>query len=156
MPAPGRSSVNIPSFFRLFFTWLDPIICIWGAYMDFFDPTLVLSSHIPHPTADLGHAMILKQRGGGMLNFGFISAVLLRYTNDIKIWRIVQVSLLIVDFACFWAIWDVLGVQQRLSPSSWRAEDWGSIVITGTATLTRVLFLLGVGVKSKVNTHKKT
>ncbi|KAF2657318.1 hypothetical protein K491DRAFT_329589 [Lophiostoma macrostomum CBS 122681] len=156
MPAPGHSSVNISFFYRLFFTWIDPIICVWGAYMDFFDPTLVLSSHIPQPTADIGHAMILKQRGGGMLNFGFISAVLLRYTNDLKIWRIVQIADFVVDLAYFWAAWDVLSAQQRLDPSTWRAEDWGSIAITGTATMTRIFFLLGIGVEPKRNAYKKT
>ncbi|KAF2262503.1 hypothetical protein CC78DRAFT_315136 [Lojkania enalia] len=136
-----------PLFYRLFFTYLDPLICIWGAYMDFFDPTLVLSSHFPEPTADMGHAMILRQRGGGMLNFGFVSAVLLRYTADIHIWRIVQFADLLVDITYFWAVWGVLDAQGRLDPGTWRAEDWGSIGITGTAFTVRALFLAGAGVK---------
>lgn len=149
-----QSTKNFPFFYRLFFTYLDPLICVWGAYMDFFDPTLVLSSHIPNPTADIGHSMILRQRGGGMLNFGFISAVLLRYTNDIQVWRIVQIADLLVDIAYFWAVWGVLGAQERLAPGTWRAEDWGSLAITGTATLTRTFFLLGFGLKSD-GTKKK-
>lgn len=82
-----------------------------------------------------------------MLNFGFISAVLLRYTDDIKIWRIVQIADLIVDVAYFWAVWGVLDAQKRLDPTTWRAEDWGSVAITGTATVVRLLFLLGIGFK---------
>lgn len=135
----------IPLTYRIFFQWLDPIICVWGAYMDFFDPRLVLSSHIPNPTPDIGHAMILKQRGGGMLNFGFVSAVLLRYTYDLNVWNIVQIANFIVDVAYFWAVYEVLNVQGRLSVSSWRAEDWGAVVITGTAGVMRLAFLARLG-----------
>ncbi|KAF2832210.1 hypothetical protein CC86DRAFT_451805 [Ophiobolus disseminans] len=145
MPPPTPTASAIPLFFRLFFTYVDPLICLWGAYMDFFLPRLVLSSHIPLPTPDIGHSMILKQRGGGMLNFGIISAVLLRYTYDVKIWNIVQVANLIVDLAYFWAVYEALSVQGRLDVGTWRKEDWGSVVITGTAGIVRMVFLAGVG-----------
>ncbi|KAF2034655.1 hypothetical protein EK21DRAFT_55986 [Setomelanomma holmii] len=155
MPSQHSTS-QIPLFYRLFFTYLDPLICIWGAYMDFFDPRLVLSSHIPSPTPDIGHAMILKQRGGGMLNFGFISAVLLRYTTDLQVWRIVQISDLIVDVAYFWAVYEVLSVQGRLGVEKWKAEDWGAVGITGTAGVVRLAFLAGVGFgKGTKSTLKK-
>jgi hypothetical protein len=145
MPQTQPSSRAIPSFYRIFFTFIDPIICIWGAYMDFFDPRMVLSSHILDDTPDVGHIMILKQRGGGMLNFGFISAVLLRYTTDIKIWHIVEIANLIVDFAYFPAVFGALRAQGRLDPEVWRAEDWGSLIITWTATVVRLAFLARVG-----------
>lgn len=108
-------------------------------------PTTVLSSHIPSPTPDIGHAMILKQRGGGMLNFGIISAVLLRYTPDMNVWRIVQLSCFVVDLAYYWAVWEVLAKQGRLNVGTWRAEDWGSIGITVFAGLVRLAFLARVG-----------
>ncbi|CAO2648990.1 Nn.00g099390.m01.CDS01 [Neocucurbitaria sp. VM-36] len=155
MAPPQLSASSIPLFYRIFFTWVDPIICVWGAYMDFFDPTLVLSSHIPHPTPDIGHAMILKQRGGGMLNFGFVSAVLLRYTYDLKVWSIVQIADFIVDVAYFWAVYAVLSEQGRLDVSTWRAEDWGSVAITGTAGLVRLGFLAGVGFKKGTRNVRK-
>jgi hypothetical protein len=153
--SPQHAVSNIPLFYHIFFTWLDPIICVWGAYMDFFDPRLVLSSHIPSPTPDIGHSMILKQRGGGMLNFGFISAVLLRYTTDIQIWRIVQISDFIVDLAYLWAVYEVLSAQGRLGVSTWRAEDWGALAITGTAGIVRLAFLAGVGFKKGTKSASK-
>jgi hypothetical protein len=124
--------------------------------MDFFMPAVVLSSHIPAPAPDIGHAMILKQRGGGMLNFGIISAVLLRYTNDTNVWRIVQLSCFVVDLAYYWAVWEVLAKQGRLSVGTWRAEDWGSVVITAFAGLVRLAFLAGVGFgdAAKINAKK--
>ncbi|CAN9367452.1 unnamed protein product [Alternaria alternata] len=131
------TSPSIPAFYRIFFTYVDPIICAWGAIMDFFMPTTVLSSHIPSPTPDIGHVMILKQRGGGMLNFGIISA-------DMNVWRIVQLSCFVVDLAYYWAVWEVLAKQKRLDMGTWRAEDWGSIGITAFAGLVRLAFLARV------------
>jgi hypothetical protein len=144
MPS-NTSPTTIPLFYRIFFQFIDPAICIWGASMDFFIPTVVLSSHIPNLSADIGHTMVLKQRGGAMLNFAVISALLLRYTYDLKIWNIVQVAFFIVDLALYWATYEVLSVQGRLSPGTWRAEDWGSIGITAVAGATRAAFLMGVG-----------
>ena len=145
MSQPKSSARVIPLFYRVFFTWLDPIICLWGAYLDFFAPRTVLSSHILDDTPDIGHIMILKQRGGNMLNFGFISAFLLRYTSDPKIWHIVEIGLLITDFAYFPAVFGALNAQHRVLPETWRAEDWGSLVVTGVATLVRLAFCARVG-----------
>lgn len=114
--------------------------------MDFFTPTLVLSSHIPGAVPDIGHAMILKQRGGGMLNFGFVSTVLLRYTQDLGVWKTVQTADFLVDLAYYWSAWEVLGQQGRLGLGSWRTEDWGALGITVLAGVVRVAFLMEIGV----------
>ena len=156
MPHPQASSQPIPSFYRVFFTIVDPIICLWGAYMDSFDPRMVLSSHILADTPDIGHIMILKQRGGGMLGWGFISAFLLRYTHDIKVWHIVEIAILLVDFAYFPAVFGALNAQMRVLPETWRVEDWGSLVITGTATLIRLAFLARLGFDDEDAKSKKT
>lgn len=156
MPQVQTSSQHIPPFYRIFFTIIDPIICVWGAYMDFFDPQMVLSSHILANTPDIGHIMILKQRGGSMLGWGFISAFLLRYTQDIKIWHIVEIAILLVDFAYFPAVFGALNAQMRVLPETWRAEDWGSLIVTGTATLVRLAFLARLGFNDEDTTWKKT
>lgn len=89
--------------------------------------------------------MILTQRAGHLLNCFLLSAILLRYTRDIKIWHIVECGLLITDFAYGVAAWRVLGEQGRLWPEEWRAEDWGSVGITGFVTLVRLAFLARAG-----------
>jgi len=82
-----------------------------------------------------------------MLNIGFISAFLLRYTYDAKVWNIVEAANFIVDVAYFWSVYDVLKVQGRLGVGTWRAEDWGAIGITGVAGIVRLGFLMGFGFK---------
>lgn len=90
-----------------------------------------------------------------MLNFGFISAVLLRYTYDINIWTFVQIADFIVDVTVFWGIYDALEAQGRLDAGTWRKEDWGSIVITAVATITRLAFMAGIGFKKASKTTKR-
>ena len=79
------------------------------------------------------------------MNFGIVSAALLRYTDDVNVWRIVQVACLVVDLAYYWSVWRVLGAQGRLSVTTWRSEDWGSVGITAVAGIVRTAFLMGVG-----------
>lgn len=79
-----------------------------------------------------------------MLNFGLISAVLLRHTTDRGVWRIVQAADLLVDVAYFWGAFGAMHELGR-GVADWRAEDWGAVGITGCATVVRVCFLLGVG-----------
>ncbi|OSS55096.1 hypothetical protein B5807_01713 [Epicoccum nigrum] len=136
---------EIPAFYRVFFTTVDPLLCLWAAYMDFFTPDVVLSSHIPFPSSDEGHRMLLAQRGGLLLCLGFLSAVLLRFAPDIRVWHILEVGLLVSDFAYFWAAGGVLRAQGRLWPEAWRGEDWGSLGVTGLVTLVRLGFLARVG-----------
>lgn len=147
MSQNAQSTYTFHVLYRTFFLFIDPIICIWGAAMDFFYPALVLSSHIPNATLDMGHIMILKQRGGGMLNFGMISAVLLRYSQDLNIWKIVQVGIFIVDVTYCWAVYEALTTQGRLAVGTWRKEDFGSLAITGIAGLVRLAFLADIGLK---------
>ena len=136
---------EIPAFYRAFFTIVDPLLCLWGAYIDFLTPDVVLSSHIPSPSSDEGHRMILAQRGGLLLCLGFLSAVLLRYSRDIKVWHILEVGLLVSDGAYFWAAGGVLAELGRLWPEAWRGEVWGSLGVTGVVTLVRLGFLARVG-----------
>ena len=91
-----------------------------------------------------------------MLGWGFLSAFLLRYTNDIKIWHIIEIAILLVDFAYFPAVFGALNAQMRVLPETWRAEDWGSLVVTGTATLVRLAFLARLGFDDEDAKSKKT
>lgn len=146
MPQPPAAPTHpVPAFYRFFFTTLDPLLSLWATYLDIFIPATVLSSHIPSSVPDTGHVMILAQRAGHMLNCFILSAILLRYTRDIKIWHIVELGLLATDFAYAWAAYGALEAQGRLWPEEWRAEDWGSLGITGVVTLVRLAFLARAG-----------
>ncbi len=143
MPAPAQP---IPAAYRIFFTSLDPLVALGGAYLHFFLPETVLDSYIPATVSphEPQHYMLYQQLGGFLLGSAFLSIVLLRYTGDLGVWRILQASILIVDVTLLFTQWDALARQGRLSLGATRAEDWGCAAITGTVAVVRVLFLTGV------------
>ena len=85
----------------------------------------------------------------------FIDIVLLRYTNDIQIWKILEAAVLIYDFSLLYSNYYALAQQGRLSFGALRLEDWGAIAITAQAVIVRTAFLLGVGLKSRAKGGKR-
>lgn len=157
-PRATASSPIIPTFYRFFFTWLDPSICIWAIYMDFFTPDVVYNAFIPLSLAppNRQHDFLLQQLGGAFVVFAILDIVLLRYTSDIGIWRILQAAVLSYDLILLWSIYDGLQKQGRLNVEGFRpVEDGGSIAITATAALVRTLFLMDVGIKRKKSVSNK-
>jgi hypothetical protein len=144
----------IPPFYRIFFTWVDPIIAASGVWLGFAAPDTMVNSLLPGGVHDHQIKFIFQQHGGGMLNIALLSAGLLRASNDLKVWNWVQGSILAVDFVGLYSIWDALRSQSRLNFGALRSEDWGCIAITGFVTVLRILFLVGVGF-NKVSTGKR-
>ena len=85
----------------------------------------------------------------------FIDVVLLRYTKDVKIWKILEAAVLIYDFALLFSNYYALSQQGRLSFGALRWEDWGGIAITGQAVIVRSAFLFGVGLSDEEKVIKK-
>ena len=149
---------NIPLFYRFYFRISDPLICLWGAWMDFVTPAFVLNAFVPAAVAphNPDFDFTLQQLGGSLLMLGFIDVVLLRYTNDIKIWKVLEAAVLIYDLSLLYSSYSSLGQQGRLSFGALRWEDWGSIIITAQAVVVRTAFLLGAGLaEQKVSKGSK-
>lgn len=115
--------------------------------MNLFTPDKVLDAYIPSTLSrrDPAHFMLFQQLAANLLMVAFLSVVLLRYTADVKVWKILQASILLVDLALLYSQWDAIGKQGRLSLDGMRAEDWGCAAITGTVVLVRLLFLAEIG-----------
>ncbi|KAF1957946.1 hypothetical protein CC80DRAFT_491269 [Byssothecium circinans] len=156
--APKASS-PVPTIYRLFFTYMDPLMCISGAYLSFFEPESILATTFPrtHNWAQVtpSHAVLLDQAGGAYVMMAFLMITMLRYTNDLNIWKIFQFSILMTDFALYYAFWKGLKAQGRLGLESLRWEEWGTLGLVGSGTVLRTLFLLRVGVAKNIKRTKK-
>lgn len=145
-----RPTTNIPAFYRFYFLWSDPLVCLWAAYMDFFTPDVVVNAFVPSSVAPRNpqHDFLLQQLGGALLMLGFLDVALLRYAEDVVVWKILQMAVLLYDLVLLYSIYYALLGQDRLSLADMRVvEDWGSIAITGVAAAVRGAFLLDVGMK---------
>ncbi|GKT42982.1 uncharacterized protein ColSpa_03163 [Colletotrichum spaethianum] len=160
---------EIPKTYSALFTLLDPLIALWGTSLFLLSPHTVTSSYLPdnytrassldpstsHPAAAASldpaafqeyNLPLHAQIAGHLLSNALLSILLLRAApNNLKVWRIYQLSLFVVDVFLLYGTFASYRVQGRLSPLTWRVEDWGALSITTLAGLARAAFLLGVG-----------
>ncbi|KAH6887126.1 hypothetical protein B0T10DRAFT_490725 [Thelonectria olida] len=144
---PFTMENQIHPIYRLYFLWVDPILTLMGMYVNLIDhdlATLAFFSTVS-PTETL--KPFLYQIGGMGTSFLCLFVILLRYTNDVNVWKIVQFAILWADFTMLTSMCVAMRHEGRLAVSDWRQEDWVSIVITVICTILRAVFVMGVGVK---------
>jgi len=146
--------VKIPAFYRIFFLYIDPLICTMGIYIFFFDHQLYLDSGAPESiTANVKITplidFLLLCLGSYSIFILAMQLLILHYFQNahdglnLKLWKIVQFGIILVDlgllFAMFTAdpgFWNVLG---------WRSGEWSNYGILGIVTSIRWSFLIGAG-----------
>ncbi|CZT03890.1 hypothetical protein WAI453_011000 [Rhynchosporium graminicola] len=136
---------NIPTFYRIFFLYIDPLICLSGVYIFFFDHATYLASGVPHTlsgyTIDSLSQHLLRALGSYSLCILAIQLLLLHRYSEVKIWRIVQFGLLLVDLGLLQSIQAADGFRD---PSNWTSGDWTNNGILIAVAMIRSAFLLTV------------
>lgn len=100
-------------------------------------------------TRDAAHDMLLYQGGGALVGCAILNGILLRYTQDIGVWKIAQASILAIDLSLLAGTYEVFGNQGRLSPMTWQVGDWVGMIITIGVTVARISFLAELGFKKQ-------
>lgn len=152
------SSRNIPTFYRVFFLYVDPVIALWGAYMNIFTPQVSVDAFIPasiSPYNALQSGPLCHQIAGGLLTCAILDFTLLRRTNEVWIWQAQQYAQLAYDLVILWSMWTSLDQQGRLSLAGLRVEDWGTLIIVAVCGLIRALLCANVGLKKQSGKSKK-
>ncbi|KAF4436163.1 hypothetical protein F53441_13307 [Fusarium austroafricanum] len=146
---------KIHPIYSLWFLWVDPILTLAGMYGNFIDHNLAMEAFfVNYPPTD--HFRVFIYQIGGMgTSYLLLQILLLRYTHDIIIWKMVQLAILPADFTMFTAIYIGMRISGNLALADWRPVDWASIVITGICTVLRITFVLGIGVKDTRARAKK-
>ena len=141
----------VPSFYRIWFTTIDPIISLSGVYLNIFNPTTILSSYSPTYAPPRSETILLLDTVAAFLaGLIFLQIVLLRAkATDMVVWRAVQTGQLIVDLGMLAAYTRALRVQGRMSLGNWRAEEWGNYTIVVGVEIIRLMFLTVVGMGRK-------
>ncbi|RDW59951.1 hypothetical protein BP6252_13038 [Coleophoma cylindrospora] len=145
----------IHPFYRIVFTWVDPIVSALTTYTAYTSPAKILASGIPETMSTYvpQQFMVFWHLGGLYSMIAFLSAVLLRYTTDVGVWKIQQAGILLVDLQLILGFYVAQEAQGRLSLAAWRNEDWFSWVLTSFVVVVRVAFLASRG--SAVDHNKK-
>ena len=157
LPTTGYSIITeemapaIPTWYRLFFLYIEPLSALAGAYYAAFRPadyladlTLGALSRTPPTPAPTQTNMALLQLANLYFLFALNEHFVLSSTNSLVTWRRLLVGLLIADFGhlvtmapagsgIFWRVWE------------WNAMAWGSVGFVYAGAATRMCFLAGVG-----------
>lgn len=155
-PQARLGSFPLPRYYRLFFLLVEPISALAGFTMAFFKPQkyLSLTDHLspitstaPIPTST---NIVLLQLANLYLFFAFNEAFILRSTSDMRVWKTLIVGMLIADFGHLWSVsGHVMGSGVYWKVWLWNAMDWGNVWFVYVGILSRICFLLGVGMTGK-------
>ena len=85
--------------------------------MDFVTPAFVSNAFLPEKMTPWNPMFnfTLQQLGGALLMLALIDIVLLRYTEDVGVWKIIQAAVLVYDLSLLYSNYNSLGMQGRLS-----------------------------------------
>ncbi|KAK5115350.1 hypothetical protein LTR62_001550 [Meristemomyces frigidus] len=145
------STPTIPASYRIFFTTIDPLLALTGFISALFVPTAIVGTHLPvsgqEPPAET--TFLLQTLAGFYLALLVLEVYLLRVRpHDLTIWRALEFSLLLTDFFLVGATAKWLGAEGGLNPLFWGLGEVGAIALTAGLGVIRVLFIIGVGMRS--------
>lgn len=138
---------QIPTFYRIWFTIVDPLFTLLGIYSMVFNPKTVLNSYSPTyispPSSET--VLLLDVKAAFLVGLLYLQLVLLRARpTDVTVWRALQASTLLVDLGMLAAFARALSVQGRMDARLLRVEEWGNYAITAGLAVVRSSFLVGV------------
>lgn len=148
----SENNVEIPTYYRQFFLVIEPISAVIGAYFAYFQPELYLQ--LTHPASapqlniPLGTQIVLAQLSNLYFLFALNEALVLRSTQDLRVWRSLLFGLLIADFGHLWSV-KSLGGSIYWNILKWNAIDWGNVGFVYVGALSRIAFLGGVGMSNE-------
>jgi hypothetical protein len=144
------TQARIPLPYRIYFQWLDPIISAITAYMALFHKDAVLASF--HPLLvprDTKYDALLWFSAGVFAMIAVNHGLLLRYTDDVRVWKITNLGILMVDLSLLWAMFEMHFVSPEMSAMEIRSEDWMNCFLTLLAVVMRLSFIAEIGVKTE-------
>lgn len=145
---------HIPLFYRIFFLYVDPLFCLSGVYLCFFDHETYLEMGVPRIFANLTHSplphYLITVLGAWSLSIFALQTLLLQQYRDVKLWKIFMLAILLTDLGMVYAVYQADPVM-AVSVSNWEKGEWTNHGILGMVIAVRTAFLLGIGGVAKSN-----
>ncbi|EME88154.1 uncharacterized protein MYCFIDRAFT_26449 [Pseudocercospora fijiensis CIRAD86] len=153
----------IPWPYRLFFLYIEPISTLVGAYFAHFQQAYYMHHTYSTDTHLLAvstrESIVLSQLANLYLAFTLNEALVLRATNNRRVWNTLLLVLLLADFGHLYSV-KAAGLHLYTAVTQWNAMYWGNLGFVYIGALHRTCFLLGIGlpassgagVNAKLNT----
>jgi len=137
------AAASVPLVYRLLLTTIEPLLAVLGTLLAFRNPGEYISTMTRNSaTFDASTAFLYTELGGSWLYFAFNEAIVLRLFDDLRLWRVLCMGMLLSDAAyCYsvaqavggWAAWSMMG--------SWATEDWVVFLTTAPMVFVRILIV---------------
>lgn len=115
-----------------------------GAILCHFKPAQFLNTMSPTAVYAPSNQVIYDQIAATLTLFAFNEAVVLRVTNDLRIWKTIMFGILVCDIIHLYASYTALGAAIFWDPRIWRWEDAVNLgALWGQAAI-RVAFILDI------------
>ncbi|KAK2614852.1 hypothetical protein N8I77_001648 [Diaporthe amygdali] len=149
MPQMASATASVPRIYRLILLTIEPFFALMGAILVLVDASTYLGGITRHSVAfEPDTTFLYTALGGSWLYFAFVEAVVLRLFDDLALWRVLCTGMLLSDAAfCHSTAQAVGGWGVYVNMGDWTPEDWVALVTTAPMVLTRILLVLGVGIK---------
>lgn len=147
----SAQSDNIYLPYRLLFLYLEPTAAFAATLMAHFTPSFYLAVMSPHSAPSNYHPglqIIFDQVAACYFLFGWIEAVVLRSTNNLKVWEAVLLGMLICDVLHLYGAWLAMG-SLFWDLGAYRGVDWITVGSLVGLVVARTAFLMGVGSNEK-------
>jgi hypothetical protein len=89
--------------------------------------------------------IVCNQLASSYVLFALIEALVLRSTDDLKVWRAVVLALLVCDVGHIYAVWIEMSTHGLIFPWLWLQRDATTMLMSFMPFLLRAGFLLDVG-----------
>lgn len=147
------SAPQIPWLYSLFFLYIEPVATAVGAYYAHFDQNEYMQlTYRSTATAVLGvstrESIVLTQLANLYFVFALNEALVLRTTNDLRVWRTFLIGLLIADFGHLYSV-NLVGLEVYYRFWEWNSMYWGNLGFVYIGATMRTAFLLGLGLGGK-------
>jgi len=131
--------------------YLEPLFATAGAFLLLISPETYTSDMTRRTiaTVDPKSHFLFQQLAGGWLHLAFTEAVVLRLVDDMRVWRLLCMGILVSDILyCHsmaqgvggWAVW--------IKVWDWTLKEWIATVTTWPFVLARCAIVSGIGMKS--------
>ena len=136
---------QIPLLYRILLLWYEPLSAINGAFLCHWNPTFFLRTMSDSAVYAPSHQVIFDQLAATYTLFAFNEAVVLRLTNDLRIWKAMVAGILLCDLVHLYGSWAAMGHEAFFNPALWRWEDTMNLLMLYLGAVMRLCFLGEVG-----------
>ncbi|KAM0719782.1 hypothetical protein Q7P37_003915 [Cladosporium fusiforme] len=136
----------IPSLYRLFFLYIEPVATAVGAYYAALDQQAYMHLTLPpNGTAvSTRESIVLYQLANLYFVFALNEALVLRATADLRVWSVFLLGLLLADFGHLASVAPV-GWEVYYRFWDWNSMYWGNLGFVYVGAAMRSCFLLRIG-----------